>query len=236
MIKDLTRRQQQFLNQFLDIYRKGGGSIHYSVLAEQLGIGRVTAYEMLRLLEERGLVQSEFCLPDSRQGPGRAVVLFSPTEKAERWIKELAGGAAENEGWQKIKKQILTQLQQGKSGGYEALFDELLVRVPERNNSLVYMAEMTTAFLLTIRTHLEGALGGEMKVRLERIGLPGEVGLNALSGMGMALGLVENANCRTATFLLNESSKYQRIFSELTEDNRRRLGNLAREVFKIIKE
>lgn len=34
----------------------------YVALAEHPGIGKVTAYEMLRLLEERGLVVSEYHL------------------------------------------------------------------------------------------------------------------------------------------------------------------------------
>jgi len=236
MAKNLTRRQQQFLSRFLDIYREVDGSIHYTDLAERLGIGRVTAYEMLRLLEERGLVRSEFHLPEDKRGPGRAIVLFSPTAQAEQLIQNLAGEVADSEGWEEIKNQILEQLRQGKAAGYESLLNDLLARVPDSNNPLVYMAEMTTALLLTLRTYLEGPRGHEIKVRLHRIGLPGELGLSALAGMGMALGLMEEVNRRIATFLLGESSKYQRIFSELTEENRRRLGNLARDVFQIMQE
>ncbi len=236
MRKNLTRRQQQFLSQFLDIFRECGGLIHYADIAERLGIGRVTAYEMLRLLEERGLVQSDFHLPEDKHSPGRAIVLFSPTVKAEQLVQELVGETPDNEDWKEIKNHIMEQLRQGKTARYNALLNDLLVRVPERDGSLIYMAEMTTALLLTLRTYLEGSRGQEIKEQLGQIGLPGELGLSALAGMGMALGLMEQVNRRTATFLLSESSKYQRIFSELTEDNRRRLGNLAREVFQIIKE
>ena len=47
----LTRRQHQFLSQFLDFYHEVEQPIHYPDLADRLGIGNVTAYEMLRLLE-----------------------------------------------------------------------------------------------------------------------------------------------------------------------------------------
>jgi len=40
----------------------------------------MTAYDMLRLLEERGLVTSEYVLPE--QGPGRSMIVFRPTAKA----------------------------------------------------------------------------------------------------------------------------------------------------------
>ena len=50
MKKKLTHRQQQFLGQFLDIYREMEHSVHYVVVAKRLGLSHVTAYEMLRLL------------------------------------------------------------------------------------------------------------------------------------------------------------------------------------------
>ena len=51
----LTGRQQDFLNKFLDLYREADHPLHYAVLADRVGVTKITAYEMLRLLEERGL-------------------------------------------------------------------------------------------------------------------------------------------------------------------------------------
>jgi len=232
----LTRRQQEFLGRFLDIYRELDGPIHYVEVARRLGIGRVTAYEMLRLLEERGLVRSEFHLPEGKRGPGRAIVLFSPTPKAEQVLRELAEGAADQEDWEQIKAHVLDQLRRGKAAGYESLLNDLLARLPERNTPLLYMAEMTTAFLLALRTYLEGSRGQVIKERLKRIGLPGEIGLSALAGMGMVISLMEHVNRRIATFLLGESERYQRLCAELTDENRRRLRNPAQEVYRIIQE
>ncbi len=232
----MTRRQQEFLSRFLDLYWEVQEPIHYTEIAKRLGIGRITAYEMLRLLEERGLVRSEFYLPKDKRGPGRALVLFSPTPQAEQVLKELAGTTTEQENWEQIKAQILEQLRQGKAGGYEALLDDLLTRLPERRTPLLYMAEMTTALLLILRTYLEGPYAQVIKERLSRIGLPGEIGVSALAGMGMVVSVMEHVNRRLATFLLGESAKYQRIFAELTEENRRRLGCLAQEISRIIQD
>ncbi|RMD63517.1 hypothetical protein D6833_05580, partial [Candidatus Parcubacteria bacterium] len=84
--------------------------------------------------------------------------------------------------------------------------------------------------------YLDGPRSQVVKERLKRIGLPGEIGLSALAGMGMVVGLMEHVNRRIATFLLGESDKYQRIVGELTEENRRRLSNLAQEIYQIIQE
>lgn len=50
----LSRRQQEVLSKLLDLYHEGGEPIHYATLAKHLGVGPVSAYEMLRLLEEHG--------------------------------------------------------------------------------------------------------------------------------------------------------------------------------------
>lgn len=49
----ITRRQEDFIRKLLDLYRESEGPIHYSELAERLGVNRFTAYDMLRLLEEK---------------------------------------------------------------------------------------------------------------------------------------------------------------------------------------
>lgn len=232
----LTRRQQEFLNRFLDLYHEIDGPIHYGAVAERLQIGRVTAYEMLRLLESRGLVKSSYHLPAGKRGPGRAMVLFSPSPAAGLLFQRLAGRTVDGEHWEVTKEQILEQLRHGKVTGYETLLAELLARVPGQRNLLVYMGEMTAALLLSLRTTLKGSRGLQLRSRLKRIGLPGEIGLSALAGMGMAFGVMEQVNRRIAAFLFSESSRYQRIISDLTEENRRRLGAFAREIIQIIQE
>ncbi len=230
----LTRRQQEFLSRFLDLYREIQEPVHYAEVAERLGVGKVTAYEMLRLLEERGLVRSEFHLPRERRGPGRAVVRFFPTEQAHRVLRRLAGVSPEQEDWERIKAQILTRLRQGQVEGYEALLEELLARLPERRSPLRYMAELVTALLLALRGLLEGPYGQQLRQRLQRIGLPGELGLSALTGLSLALGLAERVNRRVSTALLGEVNRYQRTLQDLSEENRCRVAELAREVLTIL--
>jgi len=149
MPKELTRRQQQFLNQFLDFYLDMDKPIHYTDLAKHLNIGKITAYEMLTLLEKRGLVKSEFYLSPDDRGPGRSEILFLPTKRSECLIGLKPGRSDDVEAWEKIKQQILKQLSEGKAGRYETLMNDLLVRIPEQHSPLVFMTEMiTTIYLL----------------------------------------------------------------------------------------
>ncbi len=233
-MKKLTRRQQEFLSQFLDVYRTTDEPIHYVALAERLCIGKVTAYEMLRLLEERGLVTSEYYLPDQERGPGRSSVLFRPTVEAIRLLHALNGGSPEDENWNVVKERILNQLRAGDAAGYEDLLANLLARIPEQGSVLIYLTEMTTATLLALREMRDSADSSGLAERIRHIGLPDEIGLSALAGVSATLSIMERVNRRVASILLTQSGKYQTLLSQISEENRRHLSDFAREVSKTI--
>ena len=235
MAKKLTRRQHQFLSQFLDLYQEIDKPIHYAALAKHLDIGKVTSYEMLRILEKRGLVKSEFHLPSGDRGPGRSIVLFRPTQNAIQLINQLSGGTADSEAWELAKVRILLQLHEGKVEGYESLLNDLLARISERRSPLIFMTEMITAAILTVAAIQKEAEDKGLIDRLRRIGLPGEIGLSALGGISIALSIVENANLSLSTFLLEHSDKYQEMLTQLSEEKQNQLSDFAREVTKIVR-
>jgi hypothetical protein len=233
-MKKITRRQQDFLKRFLDVYFEGSESLHYTVVAKRLGISNVTAYEMLRLLEERGLVETHFYLPEGEHGPGRATVLFRPTVEANRLFQEFVGKVNEENDWETTKEAILEQLQTGKMIGYESLLTNLLARISERRSPLIFTTEMVTAAILSVSMLKDDAVSSGMKERLQRIGLPGEISLSALAGFGSALSFAKRANRQVANFLINQSEKYQTMLVQMSEDNRRRISEFAREAARVI--
>ena len=108
----LTGRQETFLGEFLDLYSQAQEPLHYTHVAEVLGVGKVTAYDMLRLLEKRGLVRAEYVLRGQGQGGGRSTVVFVPTEKAHDLYADLAGEDWAEVEWEIAKAQILDALSQ----------------------------------------------------------------------------------------------------------------------------
>lgn len=234
MKKKLTYRQQQFLSQFLDIYQEMKQSVHYGTVAERLGIGKVTAYEMLRLLEEHGLVRAEYQANPDQHGPGRATVLFYPTQEADRVIHNLAGNYANLEDWQVVKEQILQKLREGHAGGYEDLIGSLLARIPERRSPLIFATELITTVILTLATIPDAPEMRAILKRLRRIGLPQEIGLGVLSGISMLLSALERTNRHSANILLAQSSRFEETLSQLSEESQLKLGEFTREVVRIL--
>lgn len=235
-MKKLTRRQQEFLKRFLDVYFEASEPLHYTVIAKRLGISNVTAYEMLRLLEERGLVETRFYLPEGVHGPGRATVLFRPTSEADQLLRKIVEKSSEEKDWEATKDAILKQLETEKLDGYETLLTNLLGRISDRRSPLIFTTEMVTAVILSVAMLKDNAVASGLKERLQRIGLPGEISLSALAGIGSALALAERANRQFANFLIQESEKYQTMLVQMGEDNRRRISEFARQVAKIISE
>jgi predicted transcriptional regulator len=228
----LTGRQREFLSRFLDIYQGTKQPVHYTQLAEKVGVSKLSAYDMLRLLEERGLVASEYVLP-KEGGPGRSSIVFYPTEKAAKAMGQQAGEDWDKKEWERVRERILQALDERK-GAYQNLLDEVLLRIPKRKSPMLYVTEMITAVILNLNQ-----LKGEAEVRglfenLRALGFPGELGLNALAGLTLGLTLVEKANRRVTTLLLSYTQKYQDNLARLSAENKKRLSDFAQEVMKIV--
>ena len=235
MAKKLTRRQQEFLSKILDLHQEMDGPIHYAALAERLGVGNVTAYEMLRLLEERGLVEAEYHLPEGDRGPGRSSVLFRPTPKAERALQRLTGNSTWDNDWEGIKKQIVSQLKEGQAAGYETFLNELLSRLPDQPSPLVFLTEMNTAIILALHSLQERAETLDPLKKLNRIGLPGEIDLSAVPGIGLSLSLVEQINQKISSGLSAQAGRYQAVLAQLSEEKRFLLSEFTRRISRIVR-
>jgi DNA-binding PadR family transcriptional regulator len=234
MNKKLTRRQQTFLNQFLDIYQECDQPLHYIVIAKRLGIGNVTAYEMLRLLEEQRLIRSEYQTNTGQHGPGRSAILFYPTQEAKRLMTSLARNSTEIDDWLVVKEQILKQLKEGKVNCYEELLSNLLDRIPERRSPLIIVTELITALILMLISIKDAPEIHELLVHLQQIGLSKKFTLSVMSGIAMILSVMERANRHYSTLLLTQFNRYEEALSQLNDENRQRMGEFTREAVQIL--
>ena len=235
MSSQLTRRQMQFLSQFLDFYQRMEEPVHYSALAQHLGLGRITAYEMLRLLENRGLVRAEYHLPPaSDRGPGRSEVFFLPTERAHRLLGVRADETQNNEKWEAAKAKILKEISEGKTGRYESLIEDLLMRIPEQHSPMVFMTEMIAAIILSLSTIESTALGKKLIDQLKKVGIAGEIGLITLAGISTVLSAILDANIKFTSIFLKYSRKYQENLLKLSSEKQKQLSDFANEVANIV--
>lgn len=233
-MKPLTGRQLEFLGNLLSLYRQQKAPIHYSEVAKRLGVAKGTAYEMMRLLEERDLLQSEYTREGSQGGPGRSQVVFRPTLRAARVILNLADGRWDDDEWERAKRHILERLQQGLEGDQEDLLNELLERLPSHKSPAMYLTQMTTAIALGLRTLKDTFEIEQIRSTLQSLGQPGEVGLSALSGLGVGLSFAKRLNQRLRKAFLDQTARFQSLLAQLDSESQRRLAQFTREIMDAV--
>ncbi len=221
----LTRRQEEFIENLIDLSHELDGPIHYSMLAERLGVSPFTAYDMLRLLEEKGMVTSEYQVAEGKSGPGRAERLFCPVEKPERHLAEKF--VPDSFSKAELKQFILNKIRQGQIPQKE-FAEEILSRVPpDGPEHIRYCLEVMMVIGVRLRQH-----AGQQKFvtyLLEILPANDEVSPANLSLLGgFALGILtqeETEDQEWSLMLLEHVLQYQEIVRCLAPDECRLLAD-----------
>ena len=228
----LTRRQTTFVERLVDLYHEAQGPIHYSTLARRLGVSRFTAYDMLRLLEEKGLVTSGYRLTAGRSGPGRSEVLYQPTERAHALVAELAGPGG-TEDWDAVKRRLVENFA-GEHARDRQLTQAMLARVPRRGPApLRYCLEVMTIVALRLKGHSRrSALARWLPALLHPPKGGDRAGLSLLGGWALgALDAQKQADDAWRQEAFAHLRRYQALVIEMDPALCRRLSEGLCEVF-----
>jgi DNA-binding MarR family transcriptional regulator len=232
MIK-LTPRQRAFLDKLFDLYHEHQGPVHYSLVAEKLGVNKFSAYDMLKLLEKKGVARSDYVLAAEHAGPGRSMIVFSPTQQAASLLSQLTVDININEEWRQVKGRILQRLRETKSASYRELLNELLARIPEHRSPLIYCTEMITALLLNLNRAKEKASDINPFRALSSLGSTGEVGLGALAGLSLGSTLTEKDDASLRDKLLSYTKRYHAHLLSLSEEAKTSLSDFLQEALVV---
>ena len=231
---ELTFRQKAFLSKLLDVYREMQEPVHYSVIAKYLGLNNSTAYDMLRLLEQKGMLISQYDTPKETPGPGRSNIRFVPAAETIELFSHLAGDVREQEDWEAVKAHILTSLSQGKADSYQDILNELLAKIPEPRSSLVQCAEVITTLLLNLRETRQELTEHDSVDNLLKAPAS-KLRMSILAGLILGL---SHANQQARRFLgiyQEYAEKYEASLQELSRDSLLKLHRFTRDVWNILK-
>ena len=154
---NLTSRQIEFVEKLLDLYDEVEENIHYSQVADRLGVGRSTAYEMLRLLERKGFARAHYVLDESG-GPGRSTVVFSPTERAHVMFSRLREQVGAVTPWQNARNAIIEAVSHAQGPDQSAL-SEILAALGRDEQALSECTRVVTGALLVCGEQAKNAPG-----------------------------------------------------------------------------
>lgn len=214
----LTRRQREFLAAFLRLYRRWRRPLHYEVVARAMRIARATAYEMLALLEQAGLVERRY---ESPAGPGRPRVVFRPTAQARRALS----GVWDATVWQRTRTQLLRELREWHARFDPATLLQWLLSSPMEGPVSEGMARMTAGLMLVLRLLQQGR--GSLTVPRGR-----SLDLGALAGLSAALVALSRAKPHQARALMARIRWFQKEWERLDPLDRRRLSRFASQILR----
>ena len=232
----LTPRQRTFLRELVGLCREEGRPVHYSLLAERLGVNRFSAYDMLKLLEDKGLARSDYILDGHSPGPGRSQVVFSPTSQAFALVCQTSDERGMSDDWAALKGRILSRIRGTRETAYRELLQEILSRLPERRSPLAFCTEMIAALLLNLNRVKSKVIGVNPFEALETLTAKGELGLGALAGLslGSALAGATDRNDRSLVEALYAGvQRYEDSLATLNEESKRRLSEFLREAIGV---
>ncbi|MFC2023319.1 hypothetical protein ACFLT5_01125 [Chloroflexota bacterium] len=224
-VPKLTARQRTFLDELLVLYREHQRPIHYTAIAERIGVNRFSAYDMLKVLEKKGVASSTYTLAAGHSGPGRSMVVFSPTDLGAA----LSGPRLENlgvgEDWFEARDRILKKLREARKANPREAMSELLARLTEPTAPLTFCTEMVAVLLLNMRRARARAEGLSPFRVLAALRGNGESGLETLAGLsvGATLSADDDSSSSLTARLLQHVRGYQASLPRLGDESRQAL-------------
>ncbi len=232
----LTARQRAFLDKLLELYREHRGPVHYSAVAERLGVNRFSAYDMLKVLEKKGFACSSYALAAEHTGPGRSMVVFAPTSLAASVLGRGLDDARLSEDWSGVREQVLSKLRHAREANPREALNELLTRLSDAKTPLAYCTEMIGALLLNMELFKARARGLNPFRVLAALRTNGATELETLPGLsvGVALANDDEASHTLTQRLLDNVHRYQASLSRLSDEGRAVLVHFLEEALEAL--
>lgn len=154
----ITTRQKEFLQSLIDLYQEKSLPIHYSEVAQKMGVSKWTAYDMLQLLRKEDLLDREYITPESDiykwSKLGRSTITFYPTKKGYDIFSPSKQKISTNiTELKKIKKGITQKFNELK-GKFN--LKDLLREAIQSKSPLVFCACLLLILILLVKKITEG--------------------------------------------------------------------------------
>jgi hypothetical protein len=234
----LTPRQFAFLEKLLELYRETHRPVHYSAVAARLGVNRFSAYDMLKVLEQKGCVASSYALEAGHSGPGRSMVVFAPAAQAGAVYPAGASDRPndQEEEWQSVRERVLNRLREAREADHREVLSDLLERLPEAKAPLAYCTEMIGVLLLNMR-RVKARAGQLSPFRtLAALWASNGTALETLAGLsvGATLSVDDEPEFSLTHKLLDPVHRYQVALARLSEEGRSALVQFLQEALEAL--
>jgi len=229
----LTPRQQTFLDKLFELYRELKGPVHYSIVADKVGVNKFSAYDMLKVLEEKGVAASDYVLSEEQAGPGRSQVVFYPTHKAAQFLTQLRDEMRYSADWQRVKERILNRLQEAHKNNPTEGLREALTNLPDTKTPLNYCAEMISVLLL----NMDRLRSYNLMPATDSLASKGQVGLATLAGLSLGSSLTNDTDDQSLTEkLITHTHRFQNQLADMSEESIAKLSSFLNDAMMTLRQ
>jgi hypothetical protein len=146
-----TRRQLQYLATVVSLYEEKGRSLHYTEVAERMGVSKWTAHDVLTLLSRAGFLEQEYKICREERSAGRSSVLFYPTRAAYSQLEgEKKRSASLEQGGEDVRSHLLAKLDEAGHKGIDNVLRETFEELPKLDTPLAFCANLVLILVLCI--------------------------------------------------------------------------------------
>lgn len=221
----LTRRSSQFLEKVKKLHAETREPVHYTTVANLLGVSRWTAYDMLKSLEKQGYVKAEYSLnPGGGKAAGRSQVVFAPTGKSldpdsDEHIQYL-------EDWHQTKEKVIKFFESLQYLGPPEIIDRIL-RVPNVDVPFVFCAYAIGMLVAAARARRRWRMRWFRKM-LSRYSRP-ELGLAGFTGTALGLILGASDSLQAEEAVLGFVERLQKQLTKVSSEEKHLLFDFVKE-------
>jgi hypothetical protein len=145
-----TKRQLQYLTTVVSLCEETGGPVHYTEVAERMGVSKWTAHDVLTVLSRAGLLEQEYQVRREERSAGRSSVLFRPTRAAYSALQGEGLAHQLDEGEQDVRSHLLAKLDEAGQKGIDSVLRETFEELPKLETPLAFCANLVLILVLCI--------------------------------------------------------------------------------------
>ena len=211
------------------IYRKFKKPIHYSVIARSLGLSSSTAYDMLRVLEEKGMVSSQYNLNKKFAGPGRAKIVFRPNIQIIRQFMSFDMDERLIGEWKETRAKIINSLENKGGADSMEVVNALLGQSDKMHSPMASCALVLTALIISFRESRKETGNADMVDLISKVPASGP-GISSIASFMLGL-LVADRRVRDQIKNYQEYiGKYIAFAQDMSQENLNNLHELMMDV------
>lgn len=229
----LTYRQKAFLAKMHEIYREIQKPIHYNLIAKKLGLCGSTVYDMLRVLEKKGMVNSQYRLTKKDTGPGRSSIFFVPADIVLEQSLQAEAALGGRGDWDRVKAGIMNSIRRGAKSDYEKVCRSLLEKDAGVQPPLERCARLITGMLVNLKqAKYEFSENSPVLAMLKSP--VSRLTMSSTAGLITGLAIKSRKACRAPGKYREQLNKFTQYLQDMSEDNVRLLHQFTMDVWNML--